>query len=193
MIDLSPLYAEASSKIQLWRNRYTKNEYPHKIVINMMYRAYTTRFVYQAFLSNGLPPFDDFHEAASYVIGFYGQTAVTKVNANLLDWMRMNPNELVGTLTASSYENLADQAEYSPSKLEELEFSYIFNTMSDMCVLYYIAFRLCGDSQEEAIKKLTNYIVEIYEELTYEQLKTFFTQLQKFLPEYLGKHYHPII
>lgn len=191
MIELSPLYAEASGKIQFWRNKYTRNEYPHKIVINMMYRAYATQFVYQAFQNNGLPPFDDFNEAASYVIRFYGETAISKVHANLLDWMRFKPNELVGTVTTSSYENLATLAENNSSKLEELEFSYIFNTMSDMCVLYFIAFRLCGDSQEEAIQKMTNYQVEIDEELTYAQLKTAFTQLNNFLPAFLQRNYHP--
>ena len=124
-------------------------------------------------------------------IRFYGETAISKVHANLLDRMRFKPNELVGTVTTSSYENLATHAENNSSKLEELEFSYIFNTMSDMCVLYFIAFRLCGDSQEEAIQKMTNYQVEIDEELTYAQLKTAFTQLNNFLPAFIQRNYHP--
>ena len=69
MIDLTPPLSEAMNNIAAWRNRYTKTEYPHKIVVNMMYRAYSTRLVFQAFSNGELPDgFDDFQEAIQYVM-----------------------------------------------------------------------------------------------------------------------------
>lgn len=191
MLDLRNFYSSASGHIQTWRNRYSPAEYPHKIVVNMMYRAYATRLVYQAFQKGELPPFDDINEAETYVREFYSQTAICEVRDNLLNWMLLNPTELVGTISADRYEALATRAEQDSSQLEELEFSFIFESMSDMCVLYFIGLRLCGNSQEETILKMTNYQVVIDEELSYAQLKTAFTQLNRFLPEFLQRNYRP--
>ena len=154
MIDLRPPLNEAIGNISNWRNRYSRMEYPHKIVLNMMYRAYTTRFVYEAFIRDELPDYDDFTEAAREVHRFYGQMAATEVHANLIRWMQTRPNEQVGTLIAARMEALATQAETDPKALEELEFSYIFELLNDMSVLYFIAFRLCGESEvDDAIIK----------------------------------------
>ena len=40
MIDLNSSYKEAVENIQKWFSRYSSEEYPHKIVLNIMYRAY---------------------------------------------------------------------------------------------------------------------------------------------------------
>lgn len=49
MIDLRPPLNEALGNIVNWRNKYARKEYPHKIVLNIMYRAYSTKFVFEAF------------------------------------------------------------------------------------------------------------------------------------------------
>ena len=79
MIELRPAFNEALRNLGNWRNKYPSHVYPHKIVLNMMYRAYSTRFVYQAYASHEMPGFDDFQEAAKYVIQFYGETALREV------------------------------------------------------------------------------------------------------------------
>ena len=98
MIDLRPPLNEALGNIVNWRNKYARSEYPHKIVLNIMYRAYSTKFVFEAFSRDELPEFDDFTEAAREVHRFYGQMAATEVHSNLLRWMATKPNEEVGTV-----------------------------------------------------------------------------------------------
>ena len=151
MIDLRSSLQEAQRNISRWKNTYDYDVYPHKIVLNMMYRAYSTRLVYQAFDNDEMPEFDDFQEAVKYVIRFYGETAATEVHPYLEYWMSNHPTEEVGTISTARYEALATKAETNKNFLEELEFSYIFELLNDMCVLYYIAFRLSGESQVDAI------------------------------------------
>jgi hypothetical protein len=45
-----------------------------------MYRAYSTRFVYEAFERDELPEYDNFTEAAEEVHKFYGHMAGTEVH-----------------------------------------------------------------------------------------------------------------
>lgn len=160
MIDLRPALNEAIRNIQTWRNKYPSAVYPHKIVLNMMYRAYSTRIVYEAFQNDELVEQDDIQEAMRYVIYSYSQSAANEVHPYLEQWMATRPNEQVGTLCTSRYENLAKRAENDKTALEELEFSYIFELLNDMSVLYYIAFRLCGTSEVDAIAQMSGVIIE---------------------------------
>ena len=190
MIDLRPPLNEAIGNISNWRNRYSRMEYPHKIVLNMMYRAYTTRFVYEAFTRDELPDYDDFTEAAREVHRFYGQMAATEVHANLIRWMQTRSNEQVGTLITAKMEALATQAETNPKDLEELEFSYIFELLNDMSVLYFIAFRLCGESEVDAILKMSGAIIEPLDYMDYTITKQVFQQL--LVAPYMNRNYRPI-
>ena len=61
MIDLINEYREAVTNILRWRNN-PKEVFLNNIVKNMMYRAYSTRLVFDAYLNNELPEYKDFQE-----------------------------------------------------------------------------------------------------------------------------------
>ncbi len=190
MIDLRPALNEALRNIQTWRNKYPAKVYPHKIVLNMMYRAYSTRIVYKAFQNDELVEQDDLQEAMRYVIYSYSQSAANEVHPYLEQWMATRPNEEVGTLCTSRYENLAKRAETDKSALEELEFSYIFELLNDMSVLYFIAFRLCGISEVDAISQMSGVIIEKLDFMDYTIAKQVFQQL--LVAPYLHHNYRPL-
>lgn len=190
MIELRPALEEAMRNLGNWRNRYPSQVYPHKIVLNMMYRAYSTRIVYQAFASGTMLEFDNFYEAAQYVNEFYSGAARREVMPYLEGWMANNPYEQVGTLCTARYENLATQAETNKKYQEELEFSYIFELLNDKCVLYFIAFRLTGESEVDAIAKMSNAIIEPLEYMDYTITKQVFQQL--LVGRYMSMNYRPL-
>ena len=191
MIELRPALNEAIRNLETWRNKYTAQVYPHKIVLNMMYRAYSTRIVYQAFANDEMPEFDDFQEAAQYVIAFYGECSKSEVLPYLEGWMKDQPYEQVGTLCTARYEPLASKAETEKKFQEELEFSYIFELLNDMCVLYYIAFRLSGNSEVDAIAKMSDVIIEPMENMDYSIIKQAFQQL--LVGRYMSMNYRPLL
>ena len=190
MIDLRPPLNEALGNISAWRNRYDRREYPHKIVLNIMYRAYSTRFVYEAFERDELPEYDNFTEAAEEVHKFYGHMAATEVHSNLLRWMATKPNEEVGTVCTERLEKLATRAEIDPQALEELEFTYIFELLNDMSVLYWIAFRQCGESDVNAIYKMSDVMIRPFNNMDYSMIKQVFQQL--LVAPYMNDNYHPL-
>lgn len=190
MIDLRPSLDEALRNIRTWRNKYPSNVYPHKIVLNMMYRAYSTRIVYEAFQNDELVDQDDFQEAIMYVLHFYGETARTEVHPYLEGWMANKPYEYVGSLCTARYEKLATKAETEDKYKEELEFSYIFELLNDMSVLAYIALRLTGESQVDSIAKMTNVIIEPLEQMDYTICKQVFQQL--LVAKYMSENYRPL-
>ena len=190
MIDLRPPLNEALGNIVNWRNKYARSEYPHKIVLNIMYRAYSTKYVFEAFSRDELPEFDDFTEAAREVHRFYGQMAATEVHSNLLRWMATKPNEEVGTVCTERLEKLATRAETDPQALEELEFTYIFELLNDMSVLYWIAFRQCGESDVNAIYKMSDVMIRPFNNMDYSMIKQVFQQL--LVAPYMNDNYHPL-
>ncbi len=190
MIELRPALNEALKNIRTWRNKYPSDVYPHKIVLNMMYRAYSTRIVFEAFKNDEMAEQDDFEDANMYVLHFYGETALTEVHPYLEGWMANNPNELVGPLCTARFEKLATKAEVDKKSQEELEFSYIFELVNDMCVLYYIAFRLSGDSQVNAISKMTDVIIAPLPNMDYTICKQVFQQL--LVARYMSENYRPL-
>lgn len=190
MIDLRVPLNEAMRNLTNWRNKYPSAVYPHKIVLNMMYRAYSTRCVYQAYQNDELPEFDNFTEAAEYIVDLYGEMAIREVHSKLEGWMANNPNEQVGTVCTANYERLASVAEYDKQKREELEFSYVFELLNDMSVLYWIAFRLTGESEVNAIAKMSDVLIEKLDYMDYTITKQVFQQL--LVGRYMNANYHPL-
>lgn len=190
MIDLRPALNEAMRNLQTWRKKYASDVYPHKIVLNMMYRAYSTRIVFDSSKKDELVDQDNLQESMQYVIYSYSQSAAQEVHPYLEHWMESRPNEQVGTLCTSRYENLAKRAETDKKALEELEFSYVFELLNDMSVLYFIAFRLCGISEVNTIAQMTGYEIEKLENMDYTITKQVFQQL--LVAPYMHHNYHAL-
>ena len=186
MIDLKQAFTEGTNNIRAWRNRYSRSEYPHKIVINIMYRAYIMTYVWKAFENRELQEFGNFQEAVTSMEQTYGAQA-WNVNPYLMDWLQNYPSREVGGITFASYDRIADKAEYDKKSLEEIEFSYLFNLLQDKCVLYWISLRQTGQTQTEAIGSLTDVLIEELPNADYKIMRNVFGQL--IVARYLDENY----
>ncbi len=191
MLDLRQAFAEGSNNIRNWRNRYSSNEYPHKIVLNMMYRVYSMRIVWQAYVNGTLPQFSSFQDGVMAMEQIYGKTAVQKVNANLMKWISESPLSEVGGVIYANYERIAKSAEIDKKQLEEIEFSYLFHLLQDKCVLYWITLRQMGQSQTQAIASITGYMIEELKNFDYSMAKKVFQQL--IVAKYMNDNYNPAL
>lgn len=189
MLDLRNEFNFAVGKIQEWRNTYDSSTYPHKVVINMMYRAYATRLLFQLFEAGRLQRYPDFMSAAQAVLQLYGQCAL-QISQNLERWLDEDPQEQVGTLTFARYDAMATRAEVRRKDKEELEFSYIFETLNDFAVLYFIAMRLSGKSEVDAISSLCGIVIAKLPYMDYTVTKQVFQQL--WISKYMDDNYRPM-
>jgi len=187
MIDLQTAYKEATTNISNWRMRYSTNEYPHKIVLNMMYRAYSMNYLWEDYETGSLPTFSNFQEAVIAMENMYSQNASFKVHSNLLSWLENYPSRKIGNLIFSNYDKKAYIAENDGKMKEEVEFSYIFDLLQEKCVLYWIALRQCGYSAIDAISTLSGVVIEEPPVITYEFMKYVFQELV--VKQYLSKVY----
>lgn len=190
MIDIKSCFDEAIRNVRTWRNRYTVSEYPHKVVINMMYRAYGMEYIWNEFRNNRLPNYSSIEEALRGMELHYSEISSTIIRENLLYWLKSKPNEKVGTLIFTNYEKMASAAESNSSKKEELEFSYIFNLLEDKLVLYYIGIRQTGKSMTDTIATMTNYVIEPIPNMDYAMAKQIFLQL--YVAKYMNDNYSPL-
>lgn len=190
MVDLGQFLSQGLTNLRTWRNRYSSQEYPHKVIINLMYRSYAVAFLWDDFENGRFPRFTDELEAFMYVSQKYQETCRNKVNANLMSWLERYPDKAIGNVTYSGYENLAKRAENDRSAKEEVEFSYLFDYMTNICVQDYIALRLCGKSQVDAISNITRVIIEPLAQFDYGVAKQVFTQL--YVNRYMAQNYNPL-
>lgn len=190
MIDISSSFNEATRNIITWRNRYSVTEYPHKVVINMMYRAYGMDYIWNEYKNGRIQRFSSFEEAIRGMEMYYANVSSNIVRANLLDWLRESPNKQVGTLIFANYDRMASAAETNPSKKEELEFSYIFNLLEEKLVLHYIGIRQTGKNMEDTIAMMTNFVIEPIPNMDYAMAKTVFQQL--YVGKFMNDNYTPL-
>lgn len=187
MVDLTRAFQEAMNNLLAWRNRYSHEEYPHKIVLNMMYRGYSMREVFEDYEAGRLPRFSNQQEAIIYMERYYSQVAISRVAPFWEGWVNEYANESIGGLIYANYDRMASTAELSSNMKEEVEFSYIFDLLQEKCVLYWIALRQCGEDEMRAVGLLCGLVIQDQVDFTYETTKVIFQDLC--VRQFMAHHY----
>lgn len=163
MIDLIPLFTEATNNLLTWRKRYSAYEYPYKVVLNLFYRRYTMKYMWPEIMAyvNNLKGAKDFQTAFQELEQLYAQVAITKTRSVLEDNLVSNPNEDVGGSTFAHYNELINKVRLSDRKAkEEIEFSYLYFFLADKTTLLWAAICACGVDQVKAIQEVSGFIIE---------------------------------
>ena len=79
-------------KLNEWRSRYSKHEYPYKVVLNMFYELYSISFIWDEISSyfSGNKRYSDFKQAYHYVADLKSEVQVQKVNPQLIQLLNSN-------------------------------------------------------------------------------------------------------
>jgi len=194
-MDLSKCLNEGVNNLITWRNRYSKTEYPEKVVINIFYGKYTLEFMFPEILGcyelNSLGKskvkWNEINEGFQKLKMFYGTTAVSKTQPVLLSLLT-NITRNVANTNYGIYKSLITEAQNgNNAKLEEIEYAYLYYKLTDECVLLWGAFGGTGLTKIEAIGKMSGLIIDIEEIKTYGQIEHVLGQLCA--AEYLKEHY----
>lgn len=154
MIDYLSDFSDALNNLKHWKQNYPQETYIHrKLLVNIMFRAYCTNAVYEALQNNELIAFDSVDDAVNYIEDFYYSTCQA-TQPFFIDWLRDNQQIEIGTVSHRLYQCMAYEADDNPEKLYELEFAYVFEHLSDVFVLYYIAYRLTRRNSIVSLKEL---------------------------------------
>lgn len=163
MVDLSPLFPEAQNNMRTWKTRYTAEEYPYKVVLNLFYRRYTMKYMWAEIMdyADGRKGRKDFQTAYRELELLYSQTAMNKTRNVLEANLNNNPNEDVGGSTFQHYNELISKARRGDRKAkEEIEFSYFYFFLADKATLLWAAVCASGVDKVKAIQEISGYIIQ---------------------------------
>lgn len=161
MIDFSVFYQDGVKNLQQWKNRYTEDEYPSKVVLNIFYRRLTMKRIWPQILAyadrrHGTMPYA---KALSEIQKLYSEEAL-RVNPILENYLRTHPSEDMGGATFEYYQQLAQQASFISQAKYSIETSYLFYMMSDQATLVWAAIAASGVDKVKAIAEVTGCIIQ---------------------------------
>ena len=187
MIDLRKDFHIAINNISRWKNTTERKSYVHrKLLTNIMFRAISTKNVFEAFLNGDLVSSESIEESMQYVEHLYNSMA-EEIQPMLMDMLRrMENEEMIGTVSFYFYKRLAYEAEVKDESMNDLEFIYVFEQLNDTCVLIYVAYLLAGYSRAETLTKITGVRSSSLPNDTLGDLKEFF---QPHIAEYMNENY----
>lgn len=163
MVDLKPLFPEATTNMQNWKNRYSAYEFPYKVALNIFYRRYTMKYMWSEIMAyaNGLKGRKDFQTAYRELEQLYAQTAMMKTRNVLEANLAAKPHENVGGSTFAHYNDLIAKTRAGDRKAkEEIEFSYFYYFLADKATLIWAAICASGVDKVKAIQEVSGFIIE---------------------------------
>lgn len=193
MIDLTPAFKEGMNNLQKWRNRYSTEEYPYKVALNLFYRKYTMKLMWDEIMAfaNQSKKQSNFQQALMTLELYYSRTATTRVMPILEERLARYPNENIGGSSYDHYLNLINQVRNGNNKArEEIEFSYLYFLLADKCTLYWAAVCSTGKDKISAIAAVTGFIISDMELNDYGIVSQELGQL--YVSKYLQVNYTPL-
>lgn len=184
-VDLKHSVIEGTNNLLTWRNRYSKTDYPEKVVLNIFYRKYTIHFMFSEIIGYfdkslfGKPKvkWNDFNEGFKTLKENYGKIAVSNTQPKLINLLSDSHRKVGNTNYAAFTPLISEALKGNKSKLEEIEYAYMYYLLTDECVLLWAALGGMGLSKIEAFGKLTGLIIEVEDVNLYEQVEQILGQL----------------
>ena len=124
-----------------WRSRYSPQEYPHKIILNLFYELLPTYDLWKTQKDTfGKMLFDSYQPSYEYVFNIFREHQLKYQNA--LEIM-LKVGAKVGDLNSKDYEKLINDAKNGSNKaVEELE--YCFSAFSPIGGMFINWFAICA-------------------------------------------------
>jgi hypothetical protein len=171
-IDLTNPYNEGLNNLKNWRTRYSKTEYPFKVVQNIFYRQYTMNSIWDTQIENSFNKFkgteSDIIKAFQKLEGEYSNASQKFTVGNTLIEL-MNKKQDVGGLNYQNNISLIEKGKNGDNTaIEELEFTYLYYLLCNKSTLMWAAFGRKGFSRIDAIAQVTGVVIEYNQTITYE-------------------------
>ena len=193
-IDLTNPFNEGMNNLRNWRSRYSKNEYPSKVVLNIFYRQYTMNSIWESQIENS---FNIFKNTETDVLVAFQKLEKEYSNASghftigntLIDLM--NQQQDVGGLNYKNNIPIISRGQSGDNKaIEELEFTYLYYMLGNKATLMWAAFGRKGFSKVDAIAQVTGVVIEYNQPINYAGILAILGQLG--VSESVNKMYSPL-
>lgn len=196
--DLRNSLKEGMDNLLTWRNRYSKMDYPEKVVLNIFYRKYTIEFMFsdiigcfeKNFFGKPKVKWSNFVDGYQKLTNIYSSTALSKTQP-VLHNLLTNTQRNVGNISYEVFIPMINEAKKgNNAKLEEIEYAYLYYLLTDECVLLWGACGGTGLTKIDAIGKMSGLVIETEEIKAYGQIEQVLGRLCT--APYLNDTYKPL-
>ncbi len=195
MIDILFEFEAKIEKLQICRNqmkyRQTGSEYGYYLVKEIFKSRYAMQIMWNKLMeyANEMYP-SAYSEALTQLEKIYNQTVKEKVADNLESWFESTPSEWVGAIHYEGFVRLIQDCKNGDrTAREEIEFSYLYYTLSDLCTRKWAAICASGIGKLEAVQSITGCRIEPIPLNDYKVLTNGLGQL--YVSKFLEEHYTP--
>ena len=173
-VDLTTTFKDSRRLLNLWKERYSKEEYPYKIVLNIFYAKYTIDRIWPDIISQSYPTF---------------KIAQTRNAQKYLETMRFEINPLaeklmlsdkkVSTIRYSDFHSFIQSASKGNiDSIKNIEYTYFLHRIFNELIIFWISLINSVDSKISAITKLSGAILPYDMPITsYSEIEQIFDQL----------------
>lgn len=156
MFDIQASQNRKINKLKEWRSKYSKNEYPYKVVLNMFYELFSIEFIWddinQAFM--GVEQFTDLTKALLHIGERKRQVQISVIHQRLEQLMQND--RVAGGIKFSDFKSMIQNAINGDNhQVIEIEYSYWFYCQYWEAVLEWAAYGLLGMDKHSAFREVT--------------------------------------
>lgn len=172
-VDLTNTFKDGRSLLNTWKQRYSPAEYPYKVVLNMFYRKFTIEKMWSSVINQSYPTWQKAYEANMIK---YGQVSKMEIAPILETWVQSNRQ--VGMVKLSDFQSFIQNGSRGNTEaLKGIEYTYLLHRVLDELIMLWISMVNSGETQVNAIAKLTRAVVEIPTIRNYAEIESIFDQL----------------
>lgn len=170
-----PIYTASYQSLKTWRSRYSKFEYPEKVMINTFYLQYIVNYLWEDIMATFIPnvrtmftsdvvnkqiiekKFQDYKSARLRVDEIFDEIKLNVIHPQLKQLLANNTD--VGSLDVRNFNQLiVESRSGNHGSTEELEYRYLYYKLSNEGILTWAACGLAGLDPERALYEATGCI-----------------------------------
>ncbi len=189
-------YSIFKNELIAWRNRYSKYEYPEKVMINSFYGQHSVDFIwnsiYEIFKNvehTGKKVYFDFNKARDSINNNYRTAQLNDVRPVLLSLLEKKLN--AGGLNFNKFSNLVLAARNKENKaIEDIEYTYIYYSLANEYLFTWAAYGLLGMTRYNAFIETTDFEINTEIMTNYENSLSLLGQYGT--AQFLNKNFSPL-
>lgn len=172
-VDLSNTFKDARRLINAWKARYSPQEYPYKIVLNVFYRKFTIEKMWIRAMSQS---HSTWQQAYQYNMNLYGDVASGEIVPVLEAWVKANKQ--VGMIKFSDFQPYIQSAAGGNAEaIKGIEYTYFLHRILDELIILWISKVNAGETKINAIASMTRAVLAEMPINDYATIEQVFDQL----------------
>jgi hypothetical protein len=183
-------------QIIVWRNEYKYKQEDSPYGIFLVKQIFSSHYAMQYMWPELMQyvdgnRFHNYPQAIDQLTNLYNTILKRSISPNIDSWIENNPDEWVGGIHYFGFIDYINKSQKGDRKSrEELEFSFLYYTLSDLCTIEWAAVCATGVSRIDAVAYITG--CQIYP-MPLDDYKVITNGLgQLYISRYLEENYTPL-